>query len=192
MMFVWCAIDPSCAACRTRWCWRGGHLYQWMIVLAKCICVNWRVANPRVGLSGTIMRVAWELGEREPGPVTTTQHVPTQLRPGDDFNNRCDLPALLTKHGWQDDGIREDGNQHWIRPGKSKGQGNAATLKDGIFYNFSSNGNPFEVGSPPGAVQMLHELRRLCQHRSDAGCAPAATRAASEPESGLRQSRMLF
>ena len=78
-------------------------------------------------------------------------------RPGDDFNRRGDVVALLKKHGWRPNGSRSDGNQHWTRPGKS--QGTSATLKDGTFYVFSSNAHPFDPNVPysPFAVLALLE-----------------------------------
>jgi hypothetical protein len=63
------------------------------------------------------------------------------LRPGDDFNNRADIAALLVHHGWS---LARDGeNQHWRRPGKVAGV--SATLKNGVLYVFSSNAAPFEA-----------------------------------------------
>ena len=65
-------------------------------------------------------------------------------RPGDDFNNRGDVRAVLDNHGW----VRVKGgqNEYWRRPGKTSGT--SATLKDSVFYVFSSNAAPFE---PNGA-----------------------------------------
>jgi hypothetical protein len=40
--------------------------------------------------------------------------------------------------------IHADGNQHWTRPGKASGT--SATLKDRVFYVFSSNAAPLEAG----------------------------------------------
>jgi len=61
-------------------------------------------------------------------------------RPGDDFNTRGDVRAVLAQHGW----VRVKGgeNEYWRRPGKESGM--SATLKDGVFYVFSSNAAPFE------------------------------------------------
>jgi len=90
-----------------------------------------------------LLEAAWSLNELIPQPVaiTTGQHSPAQEeRPGDAFNARGDIPALLVKHGWT---LARDGeNQYWRRPGKSKGW--SATLKGRVFYVFSSNAAPFE------------------------------------------------
>jgi hypothetical protein len=62
--------------------------------------------------------------------------------PGDDYNERADLPGLLTKHGWTF--VKRNGDKdHWRRPGKSKGQ-SASVLGGQIFYVFSGNAHPFE------------------------------------------------
>jgi hypothetical protein len=61
-------------------------------------------------------------------------------RPGDDFNRRGDVRDLLEQHGWVRTKAGE--NEYWRRPGKSAGM--SATLKDRVFYVFSSNAAPFE------------------------------------------------
>ena len=61
-------------------------------------------------------------------------------RPGDDFNARADIRPVLERHGWTR--VREGTNEHWRRPGKASGT--SATLKDGVFYVFSSNAAPFD------------------------------------------------
>lgn len=79
-------------------------------------------------------------------------------RPGDDFNIRGDVRAVLEQHGWQ----RTKGgeNEHWRRPDKTCGS-NSATLKDRVFYVFSSNAAPFQPnqGYSPFAVYTLLEHR---------------------------------
>jgi len=65
-------------------------------------------------------------------------------RPGDDYNARGDLAALLHAHGWRF--LRERGHEeYWQRPGKT-GLGISATLNyadSGLFYVFTSEGPPF-------------------------------------------------
>jgi hypothetical protein len=87
--------------------------------------------------------------------VPTTKTSNDESRPGDDFSQRGDVAAILTKHGWR---LLHDGNnQQWCRPGKSAGC--SATLKEGVFYVFSSNAAPFEPNKPysPFAVYTLLE-----------------------------------
>ena len=76
-------------------------------------------------------------------------------RPGDIFNREGDVRDVLHRHGWRLD--RGGENEHWTRPGK--GGGTSATLKDRVFYVFSSNAAPFEPGTPysPFAVYALLE-----------------------------------
>jgi len=111
------------------------------------------LANPSV-LSAEqrdlLLQAAWELNEYVPpvvnGPIGTagrTSYAVTGTsggRPGDDFNARGDPRDVLKKHGWV---LALGGeNEHWRRPGKQAGW--SATLKDGVFYVFSSNADPFE------------------------------------------------
>jgi len=89
-------------------------------------------------------------------------------RPGDEFNARGDLRATLIQHGWRQ--LSNGDNEHWCRPGKE--HGTSATLKDGVFYVFSSNAAPFEAnkGYAPFAVYALLE------HGGDYAKAAAALR----------------
>jgi len=97
----------------------------------------------------------------EQSPVAARDHDRGWDRPGDDFNAQGDVVALLTKHGWQPVGVHSDGNQHWTRPGKIRGS--SATLKDNIFYVFSSNAHPFQ---PNGAYSPFAVLAML-EHGGD-------------------------
>jgi len=76
-------------------------------------------------------------------------------RPGDDFNSRGDVRAVLQKHGWAL--ARGGENEYWRRPGKPHGW--SATLKGRVFYVFSSNAAPFEPNKAysPFAVYTLLE-----------------------------------
>ena len=66
-------------------------------------------------------------------------------RPGDDFNERGEVAPILEKHGWQP--VEERGPyQHWRRPGKDKGT-SASLIEEKIFYNFSANAHPFDMGT---------------------------------------------
>ena len=66
-------------------------------------------------------------------------------RPGDDFNAKASWEEILEPRGWEKVGERDEVT-HWRRPGK--GIGVSATTNHGgtdLFYNFSSNGHPFEA-----------------------------------------------
>jgi len=97
-----------------------------------------------------VLQAAWALNEYIPpvvdAPVATTlarvANTDGQAttgpsdRPGDDFNARGDVRAILEQHGW----VRTKGgqNEYWRRPGKPSGEkGWSATLKDNVFYVFS-------------------------------------------------------
>ncbi|RMH50008.1 MAG: hypothetical protein D6685_18530, partial [Bacteroidetes bacterium] len=88
-----------------------------------------------------LLQAAWELNEYVPPVVDGPPDRPhdarvghvswpaagrTVDRPGDDFNARGDVRAVLETHGW----VRTKGgdNEYWRRPGKDSGM--SATLKD--------------------------------------------------------------
>jgi hypothetical protein len=49
--------------------------------------------------------------------------------------------AVLLKHGWTL--VKPGGNEYWRRPGKDRGW--SATLKDRVFFCFTSGAPPFEA-----------------------------------------------
>jgi len=66
-------------------------------------------------------------------------------RPGDDFNERGEVAPIIKKHGWQPVGERGP-YQYWRRPGKDRGT-SASLIEEKIFYNFSANAHPFDMGT---------------------------------------------
>jgi len=98
----------------------------------------------------TLLDAAWSLNESSEGTSVPSPTESFDNRPGDDFNARGDVRAVLKQHGWTL--VRSGENEHWCRPGKDSGC--SATLKDGVFYVFSSNAAPFEPnrGYSPFAV----------------------------------------
>ena len=92
-----------------------------------------------------------------------------QGRPGDDFNQRGDVRAILRRHGWT---LAKAGeNEYWRRPGKTSGS--SATLKDGVFYVFSSSAAPFEPDRPYAPFSVY----ALLEHGGDFVAAATALRA---------------
>jgi hypothetical protein len=91
-----------------------------------------------------LLDAALSLNEYIPEPLqpTETQSLSPagSLRPGDDYNTNGDLRAVLLQHGWRCYQAGE--NEHWCRPGKTSGT--SATLKNRVFYVFSTNAHPFE------------------------------------------------
>ena len=120
-----------------------------------------------------LLGCAWALDET-PQPVIGSALSPNSSafpnscpsRPGDDFNDRGDPREILLRHGWAM--VRSGENEHWRRPGKSAGT--SATLKDRVFYVFSTNATPFEAhkGYSPFAVYALLE------HHGDFAAAASA------------------
>ena len=91
-----------------------------------------------------------------------------EKRPGDEFNERINFGEMLTYYGWKLLRTLMDGTQYWQRPGKD-GDQHSATLKDGIFYVFSSNAAPFEPNKGYTAFSAFVLLR----HNGDFGKAAA-------------------
>jgi len=106
-----------------------------------------------------LLGCAWALDEL-PRDIVGSQAVPVlsvseSLRPGDDFNEIGDSREVLQRHGWTL--VKPGDNEHWRRPGKAAGT--SATLKDRVFYVFSTNASPFEAGKgyAPFAVYAMLE-----------------------------------
>lgn len=133
-----------------------------------------------------LLRAAWKLNEYVPpvvdcpthngvvgqrGPSSAAQPACAShsgCRPGDDFNRRGDVRAVLQQHGWSL--ARAGDNEYWRRPGKTSGW--SATLKDGVFYAFSSNAAPFE----PNTAYSPFAVHTLLNHGGDYDQAAATLR----------------
>ena len=114
----------------------------------------------------TLLNAAWKMNEKPEQGMPKPTGCPDEHfenRPGDDFNARGDVRAVLQKHGWTSLGVQPDGNEYWRRPGKK--EGNSATLKDGVFYVFSSNADPFESNRPYN----IFTAYTLLEHNGDFG-----------------------
>lgn len=94
-------------------------------------------------------------------PPTENPHGPSGMcgRPGDDFNELGDARALLERHGWTC--VRRAENECWRRPGKDRGW--SATLRNRVFYVFSSNAAPFE----PNRAYSPFAVYALLEHNGD-------------------------
>lgn len=120
-----------------------------------------------------LLRCAWALNRVSPEVQDPQPTTPAGDRPGDAFNRTGDVAAVLQSHGWA---LEHDGaNQHWRRPGKAAGT--SATLKDRVFYVFSSNAAPFE----PGTAYSPFAVYALLEHGGDFGTAAATLRQAQAP-----------
>jgi hypothetical protein len=65
-----------------------------------------------------------------------------EISPGDDYDQRADLPSLLKRHGWKP--ARND-NRFWTRPGKDSGISASWNQVPGRFFVFSTS-TKFEAG----------------------------------------------
>lgn len=88
----------------------------------------------------TLIDAAITLSEYTQTAKPRAEPSPAGSRPGDEFNERGDIRAVLLKHGWEM--VRGGENEYWRRPGKQAGW--SATLRGNVFYVFSSNAAPFE------------------------------------------------
>jgi hypothetical protein len=123
-----------------------------------------------------LIEAACALNEALP-PVERRRALPAGSgRPGDDFNERGDVRAVLERNGW--DLVRGGENEYWRRPGKD--QGWSATLRAGVFYVFSSNAAPFE----PDKAYAPFTVYTLLEHAGDFAAAAAALRADGYGDTG--------
>jgi hypothetical protein len=116
-----------------------------------------------------LIEAARALNERVPQPEPVRAVTGEVGRPGDEFNARGDVRALLLKAGWSL--VKPGDNEYWRRPGKDKGW--SATLKDGVLFVFSSNAAPFESEKAYAPFSVY----TLLEHNGDFSAAAAALRA---------------
>jgi hypothetical protein len=103
-----------------------------------------------------LLEAAWSLNEVTPPPkVPIVPGDASARRPGDDFNARGDLVAVLVKHGWER--VRGGPNEYWRRPGKTAGW--SATLKDRVFYVFTLECRTVRAGTSLRSVRRVHGTR---------------------------------
>jgi len=115
-----------------------------------------------------LLSAAWSLNECWKQADTSPMVSALAGRPGDDYSERGDVRELLKRHGWT---LAKPGdNEHWRRPGKSVGS--SATLKDRVFYVFSSNAAPFE----PQSAYAPFGVYALLEHGGDYAAAATALR----------------
>jgi len=116
-----------------------------------------------------LLSCAWSLNECWARQDSSPMVAAVAGRPGDDFNDRGDVREVLIRHGWTL--ARQGENEYWRRPGKSAGS--SATLKDRVFYVFSSNAAPFE----PQQAYAPFGVYTLLEHHGDYAAAAMALRA---------------
>ena len=95
----------------------------------------------------TLLNAAWKMNEKPEQGMPKPTGCPDEHfenRPGDDFNARGDVRAVLQKHGWTSLGVQPDGNEYWL---------------------FSSNADPFESNRPYN----IFTAYTLLEHNGDFG-----------------------
>ena len=68
--------------------------------------------------------------------VATKPPTGYDISPGDDYDQRADLPSLLKRHGWTP---ADSAERYWIRPGKTQGAGATWNIIPGRFYVFTTS-----------------------------------------------------
>ncbi len=114
-----------------------------------------------------LLEAAWALNQCIPEPAPLPS-MPGEGRPGDDFNERGDVRAVLTRHGWTL--VKGGDNEYWRRPGKTSGW--SATLKGNVFYVFSTAAAPFDQDQAYAPFSVY----ALLEHGGDFTAAASALR----------------
>jgi len=116
-----------------------------------------------------LIEAARALNEVSTAPGAAPAPTDVSGRPGDDFSERGDVRAVLQKHGWTL--VKPGENEYWRRPGKTRGW--SATLKDRVFFCFTSGAPPFKEGTAYSAFSVYG----LLEYGGDFARAAAALRA---------------
>lgn len=88
-----------------------------------------------------LLSLARSFDERPPAEAVGIQSdapspLGNEITPGDDYDFRADLPALLRSHGWKHAG---GSGKYWTRPGKDKGISASWDVVPGRLWVFSSS-----------------------------------------------------
>ncbi len=118
--------------------------------------------------------------DRQPAPQLPRPRLPLRAspragnRPGDVYNRRGDVYAVLLHHGWK---LAKQVNEesYWRRPGKHLGHGATFNYRGcNLFYVFTSNAPPFE----PEQGYSRFAVYTLLNYGGDYAAAARALRAA--------------
>ena len=89
-------------------------------------------------------------------PAKRSQIVEQEGRPGDAYNRSGDVRDVLTRTGWTFV-FKDDKNEHWRRPGKTKGESATLRLADNVFHVFTSS-TVFEASTAYSSHAVYTEL----------------------------------
>lgn len=92
-----------------------------------------------------------------PDKHQATPELSNDLKPGEDFNQRGDVRALLKECGWKLSNRRNRKGEGWIRPGGDRPSG--TLFESGVFYNHSTNVAELEPDSTYSPFALLTALK---------------------------------
>ncbi len=114
-----------------------------------------------------------DTGEEMAGPVSIPGASHGLLSPGDDFNVRGDVAAILRKHGWT-----SDDDEEWTRPGKTSGVSATLGRLDNHARGFwSYTSNPQAAPILPEKLYQPWHVFAVLEHGGDWNAAACALRA---------------
>ena len=154
----------------------SGEAVSW-VTFDEPAHVTWQaLADACEAMAAAIRARRGEPPEAPPPPSVTPSRLPVTpplatgagLRPGDDYNARGDIPALLAAHGWHR--VSTGSNEKWRRPGKT--EEHSATFNGECLFVFSSSAAPFA----PDTGYSRFSAYTLLEHQGDSRKAAIALR----------------
>jgi P4 family phage/plasmid primase-like protien len=142
-------VPPSPASCHP-----SGRAYEWLKGSLESLPVL--TPDERRALL-TMARILNEWVEPERVRGQSSGRAADGTRPGDDFNARGDVQALLERHGWRFH-RRDRLGELWTRPGKEEGNSARLFNESRLFCPFSSNAQPFEADASYSPFAVYAEL----------------------------------
>lgn len=143
----------------------SGHLYRFVGVGAD---------TPLQPVPAKFLDLLRRPEPEEPPPANVERAPHSGGRPGDAWNSRGDLGAVLLRNHWQFRGVAGH-NQRWVRPAKDPRDGISATfdIQRRVFYVFSGSVPEFEADKGYSPFEVLARL----EHGGDHSAAARAIRA---------------
>lgn len=142
----------------------GGYFLAWPSRGYQLKCGTWEsIPTLTAEEQNDILEFARTFDEMptpEPAPQRAHRLPDEGTPPGEDYNQRGDVDALLRAHGW----TRRGQGPYYTRPGKSHGLSASWNRNEsGHFYCFSSNAHPFN----PSESYLPFAVYAMLEHGGD-------------------------